>query len=170
MTAKKLVPGDTCIFIRSTLSFLISWSFSPSFWVIRNFNLQGTRWGNSNRGSPLDEEPKGYFVLCHIRPQYAPWNTRQCLSCNYRRDFIHCVLSSMVSLASVLWKWSTTKQKRVKITEIFSNSVNRTNSESFVIPVSQYMKSIENDIARGTRFRMLFENEECVEQRWDPSK
>nr|QQZ01123.1 ARF1-like protein [Lagerstroemia indica] len=39
-----------------------------------------------------------------------------------------------------------------------------TNSASFVIPVGQYMKSIEKDISTGRRFRMLFENEECVEQ------
>jgi len=41
----------------------------------------------------------------------------------------------------------------------------RTSPAEFIIPYDQYMKSAEIDYSAGTRFRMLFEGEECAEQR-----
>ncbi|PNT04658.2 hypothetical protein POPTR_014G135300v4 [Populus trichocarpa] len=40
-----------------------------------------------------------------------------------------------------------------------------TSPAEFIIPYDQYMKSAEIDYSAGTRFRMLFEGEECAEQR-----
>ncbi|KAJ6343605.1 hypothetical protein OIU76_005364 [Salix suchowensis] len=40
-----------------------------------------------------------------------------------------------------------------------------TSPAEFVIPYDQYMKSAEIDYSAGTRFRMLFEGQECMEQR-----
>ncbi|KAJ6880074.1 auxin response factor 2-like [Populus alba x Populus x berolinensis] len=39
-----------------------------------------------------------------------------------------------------------------------------TSTAEFIIPYDQYMKSAEIDYSAGTRFRMLFEGEECAEQ------
>ncbi|KAJ6401111.1 hypothetical protein OIU84_016515 [Salix udensis] len=39
-----------------------------------------------------------------------------------------------------------------------------TSPAEFVIPYDQYMKSAEIDYSAGTRFRMLFEGQECTEQ------
>ncbi|RVX20893.1 Auxin response factor 4 [Vitis vinifera] len=38
-------------------------------------------------------------------------------------------------------------------------------SPEFIIPYDQYIKSAENNYSVGTRFRMLFEGEECSQQR-----
>ncbi|KAI5565271.1 hypothetical protein BDE02_14G113700 [Populus trichocarpa] len=40
-----------------------------------------------------------------------------------------------------------------------------TSPAEFIIPYDQYMNSAEIDYSAGTRFRMLFEGEECAEQR-----
>nr|APR64070.1 hypothetical protein [Populus tomentosa] len=42
-----------------------------------------------------------------------------------------------------------------------------TSTAEFIIPYDQYMKSAEIDYSAGTRFRMLFEGEECAEQRFE---
>lgn len=41
----------------------------------------------------------------------------------------------------------------------------RTSPAEFIIPFDKYMKSAELDYSVGTRFRMVFEGEDCVEQR-----
>lgn len=45
------------------------------------------------------------------------------------------------------------------------NAFFRTSPAEFVIPYDQYMKSAEIDYSAGTRFGMLFEGQECTEQR-----
>ncbi|XP_050236807.1 auxin response factor 2B-like isoform X2 [Mercurialis annua] len=42
-----------------------------------------------------------------------------------------------------------------------------TSPTEFIIPLDQYLESAEIDYSVGTRFRMLFEGEECSEQRID---
>ncbi|XP_031373375.1 auxin response factor 23-like [Punica granatum] len=111
VTAKKLVPGDTCIFIRGENGELrVSVRRSKSQKIISTSVISGDNMHHGVLGSAFHAISARSIFTVYCRP------------------------------------W--------------------TSSMPFIIPVSQYMKSLENEISVGLRFRMLFESEECVEQRF----